>query len=298
MRPLSAATLTLVVLLAGCGGLADVEQTREPFAVDGTDYPTETAGTPTGAGPDLGFDPDPTANELGDVNDMVSAQQRVLRDTSYRVEYLLEATHANGTTLVRQHSQGAFTANESHYFVDVRTGGTTIREPRHMTIYADGTKAFVRRTTANGTNVSIPGTEAGGDPVPPADMGVFRGRGQVASFLFQGFDGMNVTNVTELDRVPPGLEGPLYRVESQTVESPQLLAVGPNATVENASFEAIVDHRGFVYEYHLTFETETDAGEPVFIERRLVYRDLGHTTLTRPDWVDEYTADNVTTTTT
>ncbi|WP_435318169.1 hypothetical protein [Haloarchaeobius sp. TZWSO28] len=297
MRSLPALALAFAIVLAGCGSLGPTQETRQPFSVEGTGQPTEPDDTTPRTTTIPQFDPDPTANDLGDVRDMLSAQQRVLANTSYRTEYLVQATHTNGTVLLRRHVNGAYAVNDSRYLVDSRVSGTTALQQTAFVVFADGTRAYVRQTTENGTSVTVPRLGDSGDPVPPADLGVFRGREGMYNFLYQGFAGMNVTSVTELDRIPAGLEGPLYRVQSGTVESPQLLAQGTNGTVENASFEAIVDHRGFVYEYRLTFETETEAGEPVFMERRLVYRDLGQTTLTRPDWVDEYTSDNATTTT-
>ncbi|WP_267639333.1 DUF7537 family lipoprotein [Haloarchaeobius amylolyticus] len=295
MRARHVLVLAIALVLAGCGSLGPVTETREPFAVDGTDRPTVTDGPTTTRPPQ--FDPDPTENDLGDVRDMLSAQGRVLQNTSYRADYLVRATHENGTVLLYRHVDGAYAANDSRYLVAAETSGTTVPRRTDFVLFGDGTRAFVRQTTENGTSVSVPRQADGGDPIPPTDLGVFRGRDAMSSFLYQGFAGMNVTSVTELDRVPPGLDEPLYRVQSGSVESPQLLAQGPNGTVENASFEAIVDHRGFVYEYRLTFETETDAGDPVRIERRLVYRDLGNTTVPRPDWVEDYEAENGTTTT-
>ncbi|WP_435363733.1 hypothetical protein [Haloarchaeobius sp. DYHT-AS-18] len=297
MRSLPALALAFAIVLAGCGSLGPTQETRQPFSVEGTGQPAEVEDTTTATTAVPQFDPDPTANDLGDVRDMLSAQQRVLENTSYRVHHVYRAIYDNGTVHQERRDSGAFTANESRYYVEFYLDGTAFPRPSNVSVYADGTRGFVRQPSENGTTVNVPQVESTGEPIRPVDLGVFRGKGEVMSFLYQGFAGMNVTSVTELDRIPSGLEGPLYRVQSETVESPQLLAQGPNGTVRNASFEAIVDHRGFVYEYRLTFETETDAGDPVFIERRLVYRDLGQTTLTRPDWVDEYTVDNTTTTT-
>ncbi|WP_267639332.1 hypothetical protein [Haloarchaeobius amylolyticus] len=288
MRALPAITLVLALVLAGCGSLGPVTETRQPFSVEQTTQPTEVDDGTTNHGPQFAIDP--ADDEVRGVRAMLGAHRKTLVDTSYRVGYAYRATSENGTVLLARTIRGAYAENRSHYLVHRSENGAALPESGEWDVFADGDRAFVRRTTENGTSVSVPGLDTTGEPRRPTDLGVFRGRGAVSGDLFQAFAGMNVTSVTELDREPAGVEGPLYRVESTTVGDPQLLSDGANATARNASFEALVTAQGFVVEYRLTFEMRRADGMWITVERRLVYRDVGDAIVPRPEWVDEYTA--------
>lgn len=90
----------------------------------------------------------------------------------------------------------------------------------------------------------------------------------------------------------------LYRVRATELRDSTGFAVAVGAAangyeasaVENVSLWALMDSRGLVREYELTYTLRRD-GPDLRVTRHVRYTDLGDTTVQRPPWYDEATVD-------
>jgi hypothetical protein len=82
----------------------------------------------------------------------------------------------------------------------------------------------------------------------------------------------------------------LYRVESTGVRNPAAVASQFGVdSVENVSVTALISEQGVVHEYHVEY-TATLAGNTSHVERTVRFVALGETSVERPAWVAEATA--------
>lgn len=270
------------MMLAGCGGVGDGPD-REPFSVPET---TTSAAEPSETDPmavEPPFSPDPETDTLGDPSVFLNSQSRRLAETSYSLDYALDVRYDNGTTWNRVAIEAAFARNRSIYRSNVTNWGRGTNLTRLL--YANGTVLF---SAGGPAGLEPTDTDWSVAPAPPSEASTFRGLRP--EFVYTGFASMNVTEVRELDRVPSGIDEQLFQVRATTVERPEtligsLVPAGSDARVTNATLEAIVAHDGFVYEYHIDYTVVRADGTRLQVSRRLVYRDVGRTNVTVPDWL-------------
>ncbi|WP_435349382.1 hypothetical protein [Haloarchaeobius sp. HRN-SO-5] len=287
-RPLLAFALVLSLVLAGCGDVADVGTTRDPFTVEPTTEPvTREVAT-------VDFSPNPETNRYGDAVVFLNSQGERLSNTSYHVDYEYELRTANGRIIRHIVTSGTYARNESRFVARQTVTGELSYSNRTILYYGNGTHLFRGMTPPNQTateNVSVDVVRSGdGTSVTPAEIPVFRG--QRSDFLYTAFSAMNVTSVEELDRPVAGFDEQLFRFQGDSVDDADLLTeafVQPsnqgNATVETASLDAIVSRTGFVLEFTLRAVIQTDEGETVVVTQRLGYHDVGTATVSTPDWI-------------
>jgi hypothetical protein len=282
--PWLALALVLSMVLAGCGGTAGV-QTREPFSVPETSASDRSEDDLMQA--ERPFSPDPETNVLGDPSVFLNSQARRLDGTSYSLDYELEVRYDNGTTWNNVVVDAQFARNRSVYVSNVTRRGPSVNVTRlafvnGSVLYAAQGPAGLSPTSAN---FSVART-ADGTPVDPGEGVTLRALRP--EFLYNGFASMNVSDVRELDRVPAGIRDQLFYVRATEVTRPDTLVndafvSGEDARVENATLEAIVASDGFVYEYSIQYTVVREDGTRLHVSRRLVYRDVGTTTVP-PTW--------------
>lgn len=284
-RPWLALALVLSMVLAGCGDTAGV-QTREPFSVPETAAPGPSE-TELREG-DVPFSPDPETDTLGDPTVFLNSQARRLNGTSYSLDYELDVRYDNGSTWNNLVIDAQFARNQSVYVSNVTQRGRTLNVTRLA--YVNGDRLYAAQGPAGlspaTANFSVART-ADGTPVDPGEGVTLRALRP--EFLYTGFASMNVTEVRELDRVPAGIRDQLFYVRATEVDEPDILvndafSDGETVRVENATLEAIVASDGFVYEYSIQYTVVRDDGTRLHVSRRLVYRNVGTTTVSPPDW--------------
>ncbi|MFD1645225.1 hypothetical protein [Haloarchaeobius litoreus] len=280
--PWLAVALVLSMVLAGCGGTADV-QTRDPFSVPETSAPDPSENDVMVEQP---FSPDPETDVLGDPEIFLNSQARRLDGTSYSLDYELDVRYGNGTAWNHVVVDAQFARNRSVYVSNVTRRGPSVNVTRLA--YVNGSVLYAAQGPAGFSpataNFSVART-ADGTPVDPGEGVTLRALSP--EFLYNGFASMNVTDVRELDRVPSGISDQLFYVRATEVAQPDTLvndalSSGEDVRVENATLEAIVANDGFVYEYGSRYTVVREDGTRLQVSRRLVYRDVGTTTVTVP----------------
>ena len=282
-EPWLALALVLSMVLAGCGGTAGV-QTREPFSVPETSPPGPTEDELVRL--EAPFSPDPEKDVLGDPSVFLNSQADRLEKTSYTLDYELDVRYSNGTTWNHVAVDAQFARNQSIYVSNVTQRGRNLNVTRLA--YANGSVLYAAQGPAGLSPATANFSVArGGDGTPVViDEGVTL-RALRPGFLYNGFASMNVTDVREIDRVPAGIRDQLFYVRATEVTQPDTLVNnalpdGEGASVENATLEAVVASDGFVYEYGIQYTIVREDGTRLHVSRRLVYRNVGTTTVTVP----------------
>ncbi|WP_435332542.1 hypothetical protein [Haloarchaeobius sp. TZWWS8] len=289
MRPRPAICCALLVVLAGCGGFAGSQQTRDPFTVDETATPAGT-DTPTTAGGSSGqFHPDPENDTIGDPRVFLTSQARALNGTSYTVGSSYSVHAGNGSLLYRSTGGGSFAANRTRFVSSIQTGGSIPPREQFVAVFADGERVYTKERRNGSSQVRL---ERGpdGDPIDPSQATVkVTGRGQETQFLYTFFDAVNVTSVDKRFEDRPGLDGPLYAIRGTGTAEDLVVNPVPNVAgnATNLSLTALVDSRGFVVEFHVSYDVHTEDGV-VHVERSLYYEDIGETTVQTPPEVESY----------
>ncbi|WP_267639334.1 DUF7537 family lipoprotein [Haloarchaeobius amylolyticus] len=274
--------LALLVGLAGCGGLADTGTTRDPFSVE---QPTTGSTDATGPGTHAVFDPDPARDRVQNLDALLDSHERVLDGTGYRVTAVYRETTANGTLLRELIREGAYPPNRSRYLYHERAAGTRVGPTQETQLFADGHTVYSRRSIGDRTEVTVL-RDSDGTPFSPTDLGIFRG--QQTDLLAMAFESVAIDEVERLGHSPRQVEDPLYRLRGDSVRDRSQLSIDADASVRNASLEVIVDSDGLVREFRFSYVTSRD-GRPVRVTRRLVYRDVGQTSIERPGWAANVT---------
>jgi hypothetical protein len=272
-----ALAVLLLVVLAGCSGLA-ADRPPEPTATvtpvpvpdDGADAPSVSLLAP-------GLTRDGVVDPLA----LANAHAAVVGNRSHVLYARWTVRAANGTVrgeVVQRTAVepgGAFRANVS---VRGRTGIVADR-PTTAVFWSDG-EELVERARANGTTryLYIPADEySGGNgfynslrrPKPWRDIYA----------LFASIE----TRVAST-QAGPGGDGTVYLLEGTRLADPTLFAAATDTTdPRNVTFTAAVDDDGLVRGQRLTY-TATAGGETVEVTRVVRYSRFGEVRVERPEW--------------
>lgn len=278
VRPLRVFGLVVLVLLAGCGGLAGPGRptdTVSPAPVP-TDSSTATPETtyPPGIGPGGVTDPVRLAN----------AHYGSLRNRSYTTTRTVVKRDVDGTFVSRTRFHGQFGPDRSRFrFVYTARGesqvfGTT---PGRLELYADDERLLQSLTVRNETTrESLPPQSFSQRPGPfneyPGRAFGLRSPSREAYLLFLAVE-ETVFPITDNETAAyyvraTGLDQPVALANLERVDDPA-----------NASLTATLGPDGLVREYDLSYEA-THEGRRVRVERTVTYSGVGGTTVERPGW--------------
>lgn len=254
-----ALALAALLALAGCGAPAapGPASTATPAPV-----PEETPAP---------FPPGVDERGVYDPGRLVDAHAAVLANASYTVRVTSVHSRPGGELRSRYARVIRLSAGEErvHYVLNKtdRRNGTT--DVRHIERYNDGDRLFVAVSEGNETTYRV--------------REVARSRSFLAASTGdrQGFGRL-------LGRLRPALTD--IRTENGTTR--YRLASGPTDVrpLRNVTFDALVDRRGVVREYNITYTVRRD-GAPVRVRVDVAFTDVGSTTVRRPDWVDRALAE-------
>lgn len=267
-RPrLRVAAVALLAVLAGCSALVPAgTPTATPAPV-----PTEPS-TPT-ATPMLA--PGLSGAGVTDPLALATAHGSVLRNRSYTVHDTVTERAADGRLLRRRDvtRRSGPNGTRGHAVYDLsgpRRLPIAVPNATRVELYIEGTDGYVAGTNATGTYYE----RFAVDPVA-GDRTLFA----LLASADPRVAGRTTRNGTTL-----------YRLRADRVPDPEFLAgaiaLGPYDEVSNGSMTALVDPRGFVHEYRITFRKVVD-GNRTRVTRTVRYRAVGSTTVERPAWVDE-----------
>lgn len=274
-----ALALVVLVVLAGCSGLAGEDRSR----------PTPTpAPVPTGAGVDNasaigsqrslapGVGPagrtDPLALSL--------AHDRVVTNRSVTVSFERVRRYPNGSLHSRRARTVQVSADRQRLFSDFENSGpgaTYFPEGGSVTVFTDGERLLQR--TRRGGRTSYGGLSSaryreGTTPIVP----YLPGGGRIY-VVFASVD-------TRLVGSERGNGTERYRLESVgTVQTAGLAGSEGIDAVRELSVAATVDQRGVVQSYRLRYTGLAD-GTPLSVRVTASYRAVGTTEVERPPWYD------------
>lgn len=264
MRSVRPAAVVLLVVVAGCSGVAGDPPRR--FTVTPAPVPTVTP-EPDDGGLAPGLEP----GGVVDPEALVEAHARALEGRSYTVDYA-ETRRRNGTTVLRytRHIQLEVDRNRYCY----RTGMVVDRGPdpwrRYVERWTDGRQVLEAVEEDNATAYGVARNRQD-VPARPAELLPFdptykRG-------LFTLFLRLNTTVAGREERNGTTV----YRVEAA---GPGTLSV---PSLDDLSLTAYVEGTGMVRGYRLSYTVTLDEG-PMTITGRLRFTGVGTTTVERPPW--------------
>lgn len=273
VRPLPLLSLLLLVVLVGCYGQAPfATSSPSPTPVDvPTDEPTAT--------PVPVLAPGVTADGVRNASALVAAHESLLADSAHATTVNETRRYANGTLRWRTdvHRRVAPAEARSHTVITVTGTGHGIgrlRNASRLELYRDGQAVLgiesnsTTTTYFRATADALQGGDAWTDPL---------------AVLFSATE----TAVSE-DGTHDGRT--VYRIDAVAITDRALFAEAvsrrPADAVENTSFSARVDSRGFVHEYRVTYTISRD-GTPVDVTRVVRYGAVDDTSVTEPSWYDD-----------
>lgn len=274
-RSLVATSLVAVLaVVAGCAGLGITGTPTDTV----TPAPVPTA-TPTGT-PLPQFAPGLAPSGVVGVFELSEAHASTLRRTNYTFRFEKTVRAPNGTRygreagVVRVDRRGGFRARVDVSGSEARFGPEAAG---HVDRWSDGERYAVA-VTANGS------TRYG--YVPPDSYNHRRTR--VATATERMFLVLAAVDTRFAGRVERN-GTTLYRVEATGVPRPDRLATAESIRdPRNVSFTALVDGRGVVREYRLSYRaTDPFPDRAVVIERSVRHGRFGETAVERPTWLPE-----------
>lgn len=267
--------LIVVVVLAGCNGLVG-ESTTTPGLTPVGDIRTEV-GYPPGVDESGVVSPEALANTHSDL----------VSDRSYVLVSNRTVRYENGTLRSRLRVRIDLAENKTFY---VRTstaghaGPVFLGHPPATGEYWSDGEVYVRYLQRD--NESVYNT------FQPPDQFTATWEFWTRTVAFGGRSGSSEETIqTVFGAVPTRITG----VETRNGTTVYLLS-GTGATslafappevesAENVRLEAAVGADGLVREIRLQYDAVV-AGDQVTVERAVIYRDVGSTTVSRPPWFD------------
>lgn len=255
--------VALLVVLAGCQGIAPAAETPTltPVAVP-TEVPTER--------PPRMLAPGMTERGVTDPSALAAAHAEALDGTSVTFRANYTERGPNGTVRSRTVTTVQFGAGDRYRYV--RIDGDPRGDVQRVERWSNGERVLERRVDGNDTVQRVL-RDADGRPLAPAaalpvEPAARRGIGQVFRAMPTTIAGQEVRNGTTY-----------YRVVSTGLATPN-----PSA-LRDASLTALVDERGIVHRYRLTYTTDRggDAG-PVHVVATVRFTAIGTTTVECPTW--------------
>lgn len=267
--------MALLVLLAGCNGLAETEPTDERETLTPVE-PRPPAQT---------YPPGVTEGGVTGPGLLAAAHDGRTAGRSYTLRSNRTVRYDDGSVRSHLAVEVALAANRT-YHARVRTAGPEGpvllgRPPASAEFWADG-DTYLR--TLSRDNATVYNEITGGDQAVVTwrywtRTAAFGGRGRTAERTLQELFGSFRTNVTELRA---SNDTTRYRVRSDRLVEPAFQPPAVTA-VENGTLEATVTGRGLVESVRVTYNGTVD-GRRVTVVREIAYDDVGSTAVGRPTW--------------
>lgn len=253
----SALALVALLVLAGCGGATDTAPPVTPAPV-----PEPTADAPSVRAPGL------AAGGVANASRLVDAHASALAATSYTVERIDSRRYLDGSPRAHHESTVRIGADAYRYVLDQRDytdGEPTVRRTER---WFDADRGFERTAVGDDVRYRRLDDPAGALPQATNRRGLAR--------LFALLD------VRVADRFERG-GTTRYR-----------LALAPDAAREipplrNISFVAVVDERGMVRSYDLTYLVSRE-NRTIRVTVAVEFSAIGQTSVATPDWVERAAA--------
>jgi len=282
-RPVGTLAVLLLVVTAGCNGLAgtetDTPTTRDPYGV-----PETTSAATTERAPSLL--PGVTERGVRDPRTLARAHGREVRASSFVLTSNRTIRYSNGT-LYSMLSLRVAVDETRTYLATVSTDGPGApvflgAPPASAEFWSNGT-LYAR---AYGV-----GNETTYNTFEPPNAFVATWRYWVSTVPYGGQDG------TATDYLAALFSSVRTRVADRRTENGttvyRLVGTGPASeqfvddvrNPRSVNLSATVDERGIVRRLELTYAGDVD-GTTVRVTRRLRYGRIGNTTVDRPSWVD------------
>ena len=270
--------LCLVVLLClpGCNALSGGETSETPMVTPAsvpTNEPMSAHGLPPGV----------TEQGVVDPIALGRAHEAVLNETSYTVIEKFTVKYTNGTLLSRTTETRQVVAPTERYYVTIRwyRPNTDIASytVKNKSIWSDGERVLVAISDSQTNETTYQYYQS-------LDMheSSLRGfpRGEQLYNLFYAID-------TEIDNYTTHNGTTLYRITATEIKGPDTLLGFGNVTKNprNITFHAVIDSRGLVHKYKLSYITTfttKNYSTPIRIVRTARYTKIGNTTVERPPW--------------
>ncbi len=269
--------VALLLLLAGCSGLGgDGEPDRPAFDVPPT---TEGGGEET--------DPFPYGvNESGVTSSfaLLQAHVGVLRLESFRVVRERTVSSENGTVLRSTRVDGRVAADRLGYRLDVErlADGNLRRQSVYASVEGTGDggrvqgDVFAVTLGEDGVRSATRLVPRYGDTVAPRQ--VLAGNPSYRPQLYRYLTAIENATVRRVD------DGGTTTVRIRATETaPDVLVA--NGTVSELSVQLVIDERGVVTETTATYAVNR-GDSTVRVVERIVYSEIGTTSVTAPPWYD------------
>lgn len=292
LRPV---VLALLLVLAGYAGFAgdagDAGSAGGDATADGVDA---TAGS--GDAGDAAFPPGVNATGVENPPALALAHEQALNATSFTFEQdhadryedgTVRPLSHDGTVPARSHFVGRYAADGERYhlvYTNFETGESAAVATYET--WSNGERVFSAAVRENGTATVLPARDEKGEPLTPAAG--YRNRLPADYVLFL-LNAVRVDSVERLDRTAP--DGtPLFRLTASEFANPGEFATGERVgveTIDDLTFEAVVDANGLVREYRYAFSAADQQGRALRISETGTVTAVGRTTVDPPSWADE-----------
>lgn len=264
---LRAAALAMVIVIAGCSGVAVESQDR--VTITPAPVPTPSL-SPTPDTSELA--PGLDRNGVVDRMALVNAHERALQNRSYTVTYTVIRRQEDGVVPLRYTRRARLGADRSRYCFQTRLLVNRSAEERslerHVQRWSNRTHAYevVEQNGEARYRVETLDRERGEHPADaiPFDPAHQRGLHDLFRQVNTTVTGWITRNTTTLLRVEDAESAPL-------------------PPIENLSLTAEISDTGLIHTYRLTYFVPRD-GTRVFTVGKLGYKNIDATTVKRPPW--------------
>ena len=272
--PLSAVLFALLLVLAGCNGFTLGGSETSTQRVTPANVPTDEP-TPT---PIPQLAPGVTGKGVTEPERLGEAHESILENISYTVDQNVSVRYLNGTIYRQRTSHIQHAMNDGRFYLAHNRSLVSGRGSSGFSAWSNGKRTLVARSSNNTTRYLI----------PPQGSLSFGSPGERIAALFGSVE-THVVAQEQRDGIT------VYRVKATgLVRDPPTFA-NEWQNPRDVTLRALIDSRGFVYEYQLSYEATVN-GVPIYVYEQVRYTDLRNTTVERPPWYEE-AIENVSTTT-
>jgi hypothetical protein len=272
MRRWHALALVALLVLAGCSEVIGTEPAGRTPTVTPAPIPATDA-------PSAALAPGLNATGVTDPLALANAHSAALGGRSYTLDSTWTVRHANGSlrAFIDLHAHVDEPTFQTQVRVDGTETGFVSNRPTTAVFWSDGRELVERVERDNRiTYLHVPAAEYNNGsgfynslkrPTPWRDT-----YGLLAALDLRVVDAQHEGDTT------------VYLLEGDHLDDAALFAATTNTDrPENVTFRAVVNERGFILRYRLTYTATVD-GEPVRVTRVVRYRNLGETIVSKPGW--------------
>ena len=267
--------VVIVVSFAGCSSIATPSTDQPPGAITAAPVPTNPA-EPTPV-PELA--PGLTARGVVDPLALASAHETELSSHSETVRLRRVVTYADDELRSKRIQVTRVNANRSRFHTIITVDGSY--PPFYgdrLEFYTDGETLIQATVLPNQSSYFQIPLERYREQNSIQNVISSPDAGQVF-LLFAVVETRVIARIERSGRVR-------YRLESTRLRRPGTLAEAEDVdNPQNVSLTAVVDERGILLEYTLSYNASID-GQPVTVVSSGSHSAIGETTVPRPKWVD------------